>query len=143
MSTRDDAAIRQRLESWVAAFRAKDVPGVMAHYAPDVVSYDLAPPLLHRGAEVRTGFAEWFPTWDGPIGLEIRDLTIQADGDLAFTHALHHLTGTRADGSRTDVWFRATVGLRKSGDTWTIVHEHTSVPFYMDGSFKAAVDLRP
>ena len=27
--------------------------------------------------------------------------------------------------------------------TWKIAHEHTSVPFYMDGSFRAAVDLEP
>ena len=26
---------------------------------------------------------------------------------------------------------------------WKIMHEHSSVPFYMDGSFKAAVDLKP
>ena len=24
-----------------------------------------------------------------------------------------------------------------------IVHEHESVPFYMDGSFRAAIDLKP
>lgn len=43
----------------------------------------------------------------------------------------------------TDVWFRATVGLRRGDGGWTIMHEHTSVPFYMDGSFKAAIDLQP
>jgi hypothetical protein len=28
-------------------------------------------------------------------------------------------------------------------DNAKIAHEHESVPFYMDGSFKAAVDLTP
>jgi ketosteroid isomerase-like protein len=26
---------------------------------------------------------------------------------------------------------------------WRIVHDHSSVPFYMDGSYRAAVDLKP
>jgi PhnB protein len=38
---------------------------------------------------------------------------------------------------------RATVGCRKIADRWKVTHEHSSVPFYMDGSYKAAVDLRP
>ena len=43
----------------------------------------------------------------------------------------------------TDVWFRHTIGLRKIDGRWKIVHSHESVPFYMDGSDKAAVDLKP
>jgi ketosteroid isomerase-like protein len=42
-----------------------------------------------------------------------------------------------------DLWTRVTVGLRKVDGSWRITHEHTSTPFYMDGSFKAAVDLKP
>jgi PhnB protein len=38
---------------------------------------------------------------------------------------------------------RATVGFRKVDGKWRVVHEHVSVPFYMDGSYKAAVDLKP
>ncbi|MEA2659910.1 MAG: hypothetical protein QOF64_2509 [Candidatus Binatota bacterium] len=39
--------------------------------------------------------------------------------------------------------FRATLGFRKIADSWTITQQHSSVPFYMDGSFKAAIDLKP
>ena len=42
-----------------------------------------------------------------------------------------------------DIWFRATMGLRKTGGRWLIVHDHSSVPFYMDGSYRAAMDLQP
>jgi ketosteroid isomerase-like protein len=38
---------------------------------------------------------------------------------------------------------RATVGLRRIGGRWQVTHEHSSVPFYMDGSYRAAVDLQP
>jgi ketosteroid isomerase-like protein len=32
---------------------------------------------------------------------------------------------------------------RDEHGAWKIAHEHTSVPFYMDGSFRAAIDLKP
>ena len=44
---------------------------------------------------------------------------------------------------QVDLWFRETLGFRKIDGKWTITHEHSSVPFYMDGSFKAAIDLKP
>ena len=62
---------------------------------------------------------------------------------MAFVRALGHMTGTKVDGEEVDLWTRTTVCLRRIGGAWQIVHEHASVPFYMDGSFKAAVDLEP
>lgn len=53
------------------------------------------------------------------------------------------MMATTAKGEKVDLWFRATLGFRKIAGQWKIVHEHSSVPFYMDGSFKAAVDLKP
>jgi hypothetical protein len=35
------------------------------------------------------------------------------------------------------------VGLRKSQRTWQIAHLHASVPFYMDETRRAALDLTP
>ncbi len=139
----DHDDIRRHLDGFAAALRAKDLERVMAHYAPDALAFDLAPPLLQRYGDLQRGLGEWFATWDGPIGYEPRDLVVLAAGDVAFTHSLNRFTGARTDGTTTDVWFRATVGLRKLGGSWKIVHEHTSVPFYMDGSFRAAIDLHP
>jgi hypothetical protein len=34
-------------------------------------------------------------------------------------------------------------GRRKIDGSWRIVHEHNSTPFYLDGSLRAALDLRP
>jgi PhnB protein len=53
------------------------------------------------------------------------------------------LAGTWIPKRSTDVWVRATDCCRKIDDKWKIVHEHQSVPFYMDGSYRAAVDLKP
>jgi hypothetical protein len=53
------------------------------------------------------------------------------------------LSGTKVDGAKTDIWLRLTVCFRKIDGRWKITHEHESVPFYMDGSDKAALDLKP
>jgi PhnB protein len=53
------------------------------------------------------------------------------------------MTGSKTDGEVVDLWVRCTVCFRRRGSAWEITHQHTSVPFYMDGSYKAAVDLRP
>jgi ketosteroid isomerase-like protein len=53
------------------------------------------------------------------------------------------MKATTAKGAKVDLWFRQTLGLLKIDGSWKIAHEHSSVPFYMDGSFKAAVDLKP
>jgi ketosteroid isomerase-like protein len=44
---------------------------------------------------------------------------------------------------KVKVWVRETVCLAKAGAMWKIRHEHSSVPFYIDGSLRAAVDLKP
>ena len=82
-------------------------------------------------------------TWKGPLGYELRDLEIVTGDGVAFSHSLNHLTGTRKGGETSDVWFRSTFGFRKVDGEWKIVHEHESVPFLMDGSDKAALDLKP
>jgi ketosteroid isomerase-like protein len=139
----NEQQIRERIRSWTDALRAKDLDAVMAHWAPDALAFDLAPPLRRRGDEIRRALVEWFPTWDGPIGYERRDLVITAGDEVAFSHCLDRLTGRRTNGDTSDVWFRATVCFRKLDGEWMIVHEHTSVPFAMDGSYRALVDLAP
>jgi predicted dithiol-disulfide oxidoreductase (DUF899 family)/ketosteroid isomerase-like protein len=139
----DEAEVRQRIEDWVKSLRAKDLESVTSHYAADFVAFDVAPPLQQRRDTVEKGLAEWFATWDGPIGYEMCDLVVAAGEELAFSHSLNRLTGKRTSGETTDVWMRATVCCRKIAGEWMVVHEHSSVPFYMDGSFRAAVDLKP
>ena len=139
---RAEAQIRALIDDWARAMRAKDVDGVMAHYAPDAVTFDLAPPLISTGADAR-GLQAWFSTWQSPLGYEIRDLNITAGDEVAFCHSLNRLSGTKTDGERADIWFRLTLGLRRIGGEWRIAHQHESVPFYMDGSYRAAVDLKP
>lgn len=73
----------------------------------------------------------------------MRDVHVTAGGGVAFARMLNRILGMRTDGEATDLWVRATVCFRKIGGEWKVIHEHVSVPFYMDGSFRAAVDLNP
>jgi ketosteroid isomerase-like protein len=116
----------------------------MSNYVPEILVYDIAPPLLYRGAAAyRKNWEEWFASWQGPIGYEISDLSIAVGDDVAFSHSLNRIHGKRIDEEDTDVWVRMTACYRKINGKWLIAHEHISVPFYMDGSNRAAVDLKP
>jgi ketosteroid isomerase-like protein len=95
------------------------------------------------GAAMRKQALEaWFKTWDGPIVYEIRDLEIETGGDIAFSHSLNRIAGTKTDGEKPDVWVRSTVGYRKVDGTWLVTHEHYSVPFDMK-TLEASLDLTP
>ena len=141
----EDAAIRALIDERIAAMRDKDADRLIATLAPDIVAFELGPPLGLKPAEARdrAGLEAWLAIWDGPVLVEVRDLTIAPSGDVAWCHSLNRLAGTRLDGRVVDMWMRSTLGLRKLDGQWRIAHGHTSVPFHMDGSFRAAIDLKP
>ena len=73
----------------------------------------------------------------------MRDLEITSGEDIAYCHCMIRLSGARTDGTETDVWYRETLCFRKIARHWQITHIHESVPMYMDGTFRAAIDLKP
>jgi ketosteroid isomerase-like protein len=146
VQTQDETQILQLMAEHEAAMRAKDAEWLVARFAPGAETFDLAPPLRNTGREVLDASAKkaWFAGFDGPIDFEIRDLTVVAGEDVAFCHSLNRLSATpHGSPAKFDLWFRATVGLRKAGGEWKVVHEHNSTPFHMDGSFRAALELTP
>ena len=141
----DEDQIRSVLAAFTRGLQAKDAAAVIAPLADDEVTFDLAPPL-RMGPDVTHDPAhleEWFSTWDGPIVSTSRDLEIAVGGDVAYAFGMQHLTGTKKDGEEVDLWFRATACFRREGSRWRITHMHNSVPFAMDGSYRAQVGLTP
>lgn len=64
--TTNEAAIRESIDGFVKAIRAKDINGVMSVFAPEVVCFDLGPPLQHGGGE--TFIKRWqLETQDGGV----------------------------------------------------------------------------
>jgi uncharacterized protein (TIGR02246 family) len=137
----DRAAVLALLDRLGAAHATKDAAAIAACYAPDAVIYDLAPPLGRRGME-EGAVQAWLDTWEGPIAVEARDLTVTAADGIACLTAISRMAG-RQGGAASALWFRTTHILARGAQGWRIVHEHASVPFYMDGSLRAAVDLEP
>ena len=141
----DEAQIRSILDDAAKALYAKDAGAMIAHYADDIVVANLAPPLRNKGAEGcnKAVIQQWFDTWAGPINLELRDVHIEVSGNIAFAYSVSRMSGTKRDGEHPDLWTRTTHCFRKEGGEWKIAHLHDSVPFYMDGSYRAATDLKP
>ena len=141
--TTDEVAIRALLDGFVNAIRSKDIHGVMSVFAPDVVSFDFGPPLQHGGGETfRKRWQELFESYQGASDYEIRDLSVDAGDDVAFSHSLNRMGGTLQNGQKSDRWLRFTACYRKTNGAWLIVHEQVSVPVDVK-SGKAVLDLQP
>jgi PhnB protein len=143
--TRDEREIRTMLDRFTKAIRDKDATGMIEPLSDDEVTFDLAPPLrMGPDATHDPGpLKQWFSTWKGPIVSESRDLKVDVGGDVAYAYGMQHMTGTKQDGEEVDLWFRATACFRREDGRWRITHMHNSVPFAMDGSDKALLDLEP
>ncbi len=139
----DKANIQGLINDRIKAVRAKDIHGAMSNIAPDILSFDVVNPLQYTGSEAfRKRANEWFSSFQGPLGYELRDVSITTGEDVAFSHSLNHVSATKADGAELDMWWRATVCYRKIDGKWMVTHEHNSVPF--DGeSGRASLGLVP
>lgn len=141
--TRDKSAILALIDRMKKARYDKNPQAVAASYTPDAVIFSLAPPLVHHGIDTAATQA-WFDTWDGPVEIEPRDFHITVSGDNAFCHGYMRLAGNKKGADQpVSFWMRETLCLERDGITWRIVHEHASVPFYMDGNPRPAFDLQP
>ena len=141
----DEAQIRDLYDQWAKAFRAHDLDGIMAVYAPGdaLVAYDIVPPLQYTGHDnYRKDYESFLAQYTGPIEVEYRDMRVMASGDLGVIHALERISGTLTNGQKSDIWLRATSAVRKINGKWMIVDDHISVPTDFDTG-KAVLDLKP
>ncbi|MGA2349725.1 MAG: nuclear transport factor 2 family protein [Terracidiphilus sp.] len=139
----DEAEILALIDTQHQAHHDKDGAAIAALYAADAAVFNLAPPLIHHGVDAKEKQA-WLDSWATPVDIESRDFKLTVSGDFAFGHGFLRMSGTKkgAEG-KVDFWMRSTVCLERRGNGWRIVHEHASVPFYMDGSLRPAFDLNP
>jgi uncharacterized protein (TIGR02246 family) len=139
----NDAAIRESIDRFAKALGAKDVDGCMAVFAPEIVSFDILPPLQAVGADAFVKhWHEFFESYQGPLDVEFPDVRVTADDNVAFSYCLHRIIGTLKNGHKTDFWLRWTAGWRKTNGKWLIVHEQVSVPVDL-ASGRALLDLKP
>ena len=137
-----EAQIRRLMNDWADAVRAKDVNRAVSHYGPGVRVFDVVDPLQTRGVEsARKRAQEWFSSFEGDLGFEVAQMSIEGNEDVAFCHCLNHVTG-KTKGGPIDMWWRATVCFHKNNGCWLVAHEHHSVPFD-PATGKASLGLTP
>lgn len=139
----DEAAVHAVLESLARAVRARNVDGMLAQCAPELVTFDLVAPIKHEGTQtIRELWARTLAAFAGQVDYDYQQLAIQVDGDVAFARSLNRFGGTTTEGTPVVNWLRSTLGLRRIDGSWKIVHQHVSVPFDM-ASGKALLELHP
>ncbi|HEY4141410.1 MAG TPA: nuclear transport factor 2 family protein [Pseudolabrys sp.] len=126
-----ESQVRALIETWAAAVRRHDYPGILAHHEQDIVMFDVPPPLQSRGID------EYKKTWDlffkyhePSQAFDIEELVISAGEDVAFAFAIMRCGSATSGGPAAPggFLFRLTIGLRKIEGEWRITHEHHSVP---------------
>ena len=134
--------IRQWLADWTTAFQTKNEAGMVALYAPDVVAYDLIPPLQYDGKDAyMKDWHDFFAGFQGPLTNEVKDCHISSSGNLAYAACLNHLGGTTTKGDKVDSWIRVTSVFRKVDGKWLDIHDHVSDPTDL-ATGKSLMDLK-
>jgi uncharacterized protein (TIGR02246 family) len=129
------ADIRALEERFVAAFKAKDPDAIMKVYAPGqtLLVFDVVPPRQYVGAAAyRKDWQTFFGSFDGPITVELTDLDITTDDNLAYSHSIQRVAGTDKQDKKLDLTVRVTDVYKKINDNWLVIHEHVSVPVDLD-----------
>ena len=127
--TADEAAIRELVENWASAVRTKNLNGILANHSPDMLMFDVPPPLQSQGIEAYKKTWDLFFSWSQDSGVfDTSEMNITAGNDVAFVTALMRCAGTEASGNKIELEFRLTIGLRKIRGQWMVLHEHHSIP---------------
>ena len=123
--------IESLLEAWADAVRRHDIPAILAHHAPDIVMFDVPPPLQSKGIEAYERTWDLFFRYHKPgTAFDIQELAVTAGKEVAFAAAIMRCgPGSSSNPADKDGFlFRLTVGLRKVDGDWRIAHEHHSEP---------------
>lgn len=125
----DEREIRALIARWSKAVRDQDMEGIRADHDPDILMFDVPPPFLSRGLDA------YMATWDmflasseKPVVFDFHDIKVTAGPDVAFATAIGNCVSIDANGQREPLEFRLTMGLRKIGGRWRVMHEHHSLP---------------
>lgn len=130
-AAQDEQTIRGMIEAWRRALEAKDLDGLVADSADDIVLYDIQPPYKIQGpAAIRAVWEQCLPCFPKAFRSEHRDLKIVVSGDVAFCYGLHRIVPIdEPDHPAGKSWLRITVCYQRIDGRWRSVHEHVSLPF--------------
>jgi ketosteroid isomerase-like protein len=121
----------QMLDSYKAAVLAKDVDAFVALYDDDVRVFDMWGTWSLRGVESWRKMArQWFSSLGSErVIVSATDAQSTCVGDLAIGHAILIYTAVSAEGKQLrSLSNRMTLALKRTGESWKVLHEHTSAP---------------
>ena len=82
-TTTDEAAIRGIVEDWARAVRNKNIDGILAHHSPDVLMFDVPPPLQSKRIEAYKKTWDLFFSWSrDPVVFDFTTMNITAGRDV-------------------------------------------------------------
>ena len=123
--------IEQMVEAYTTAVHTKDAAAFAALYADDVLAFDTWAWSNDGASAVRAMADEWFGSLGSDqVRVEFDDIRATVGEEVAVVHAFLTFRGLSEAGEELrSMRNRLTWGLRLTPDgSWTIVHEHTSVP---------------
>lgn len=127
--TNAEAEVRQLVMEWAEAVRRKDLAGILRYHSPDLLMFDVPPPLQVKGIEAYERTWDKFFSWShDPVTFDILEMTVTAGDEVAFVAAVMRCSGREVSGEDIELQFRLTVGLRRSAGKWIVMHEHHSIP---------------
>ena len=128
-ASKDESEISALIERWSKAVRDQNMDGIRADHDPDILMFDVPPPLLSRGLDAYMATWELFlSSVEKPVVFNLQDIDITAGSDVAFATAIGSCVSIDPSGKREPLEFRLTICLRKVAGRWRIVHEHHSLP---------------
>src|SRR5882757_265166 len=124
----NETQIRTLIENWATAVRNRDIDAILAHHSADMVMYDVPPPFQSIGIEAYRKTWDLFFKCTKAAVFDIQELNIIAGEHVAFCYAAMACSDKSDTGEFVNLPFRLTIGLKKTGDQWIVMHEHHSVP---------------
>jgi ketosteroid isomerase-like protein len=129
--------VQDVLENYKSAVYEKDVERFVSTYASDIHVYDCWENWECIGISKWKKMVEgWFNglSEEGVLlKTDFDDLVVEENSNLAFVHCAVSFTAYNESGEKLrQMTNRFTFGLRKENESWTITHEHSSLPISME-----------
>lgn len=128
--TEPEDQVQQIVANRCRAVSEGDAMGIVRDVAENAVIFDVVGSMFAVGKSAALERAQqWLASYDGPPLWNVENLHVIAGECVAFCHCISRVRGTLKTQVEVDMWFRTTLGLKKSDDQWQIVHDHSSDPF--------------
>ncbi len=123
--------VLQMIETYKESVLNKNVDAFCALYDSDIHIFDMWDQWSMRGINAWRAMAnDWFTSLGTErVTVEARNVESVVTADMAVGHAIFSYTAFSAQGEKLrSLDNRITVVLKRVGDSWKVIHEHTSAP---------------